>query len=150
MRKILSAVGAAAVAIAVVGAGFQASSSASTAGRTLRFSTKLYSFTPIDVAPTGHSAGDGFVVAGHIIRNGARDGISTAQCTFTAVSNPAVTICEVDYALSRGLITTRAVSTGPGLEVVVTGGNGIYTGVQGYGAITPTKTGTDVVLHLLG
>ncbi len=149
MRTVLSAVGAAAIAIAVVGVGFQASSSAS-AGRTLKFSTKQSSFTPIDVAPTGHSAGDGLVVAGHIVRDGARDGISTAQCTFTSISAPVVTICEVDYALTRGTITTRAISTGHGLEAVVTGGTGVYTGVGGYGAITPTESGTDVVLHLLG
>lgn len=150
MRKVLSAVVAIAIAIAVVTVGFQASSSASPAGRTLKFSTRQFSFTPLDVAPKGFSPGDRFVVAGHIVRNGARDGISTAQCTVTAVSGPVVQICEVDYAFSRGLITTSAVSTGQGLQVVVTGGTGIYTGVQGYGTITPTKPGTDVVLHLLG
>jgi len=150
MRKLLSAVGATAITIALVGAGFQASSSASTAGRTLKFSSKPFSFTPLDVAPRDFSPGDGFVVAGHLVRNGERDGIGTTQCTVTAVSGPVVVICESDFALSRGLVTTRTVNMGHGTQVVVTGGTGIYTGVQGYGAITPTKTGVDVVLHLLG
>jgi hypothetical protein len=152
MRKLLSALGATAITVALVGAGFQASSSATTVGRKLTFSTKLISFNLVDVGPRGLSAGDQYVISSHIVRNGERDGLTSASCIFTVTTGPVLRNCSINFALSRGLITTSGYATGDGsvVRLVVTGGTGIYTGVSGFGELRPTKPGSDVSLHLLG
>ncbi len=152
MRKILSLITVGGLTVTLAVAGLQASSSASTAGRHLNFSTKMISFTPVDVGPRGLTAGDQYVISSHIVRNGERDGFTSASCIFTVTTGPVLRNCAINFALSRGLITTSGYVTGDGsvVQLVVTGGTGIYTGASGYGQLRPTKPGSDVTLHLLG
>ncbi|HSR87034.1 MAG TPA: hypothetical protein VLM11_22870 [Streptosporangiaceae bacterium] len=116
------------------------------------FSTKMNSFAPIDMAPQGLSAGDGYVVAGLITRNGKSDGLATAQCTYTLTKGPVLRLCTVDYAFTNGLLVTSGFINGPAqgapVALVVVGGTGAFVNVRGYGTLQPTSTGSDVTLQL--
>jgi hypothetical protein len=116
------------------------------------FTTTMLSYTPVNVTPGPLAAGDGYVIAGKVIRFGAPDGLSTAQCTYTDTAGPVLRICTVDYALTNGLIVTSGYIDGPGkgapVTLVVDGGTGAYANARGYGLLQPTATGSDVKLHL--
>jgi hypothetical protein len=116
------------------------------------FSTKMISFAPIDMAPQGLSAGDSYVVAGLITRNGKSDGLATAQCTYTLTKSPVLRLCTVDYAFTDGLLVTSGFINGPAqgapVTLVVVGGTGAFLNVRGYGTLQPTSTGSDVTLQL--
>ena len=116
------------------------------------FTTTMLSYTPVNVTPGPLAAGDGYVIAGKVIRFGAPDGLSTAQCTYTDTAGPVLRVCTVDYALGNGLIVTSGYANGPGKEAPVTlvidGGTGAYAGAHGYGLLQPDATGSHVTLHL--
>ena len=116
------------------------------------FTTTMLSYTPVNVTPGPLAAGDGYVIAGKVIRFGAPDGLSTAQCTYTDTAGPVLRVCTVDYALTNGLIVTSGYIDGPGKDapvtLVVDGGTGAYAGARGYGMLQPTATGSDVKLRL--
>lgn len=118
----------------------------------LSFTTTMISYTPVNVAPGGLAAGDGYVIAGKVTRNGAPDGLSTAQCTFTDTKGPVLRVCTVDYALNNGLIVTSGYINGPGKDapvtLVIAGGTGAYVGARGYGKLQPTAAGSNVTLRL--
>ena len=120
----------------------------------ISFTTKMTSYTAINVTPAGLSPGDGYVLAGQITRNGTADGLSTAQCTYTVTKGPVLRICTVDYALANGLIVTSGYIHGPGKDapvtLVVDGGTGAFANARGYGYLQPTSTGSNVTLHLTG
>jgi hypothetical protein len=122
----------------------------------LSFTTTMISYAPVSVAPGGLTAGDGYVIAGKVTRNGAADGLSTAQCTYTDTdtASPVLRVCTVDYALDNGLIVTSGYINGPGkaapVTLVITGGTGAYAGARGYGTLQPTQAGSNVTLHLTG
>ena len=115
---------------------------------TLSFTNKLDTQQPVDAAPSGPSAGDSFYVSSHAV-SGAR-GRTAASCTVVTTAGPGIKQCEVDFILARGTITTRALTDNANLKVqlVVTGGTGAYAGTSGRGTLTPTMTGSNVVLHL--
>ncbi len=118
------------------------------------FTTTMLSYTPVNVTPGPLAAGDGYVIAGKVIRFGAPDGLSTAQCTYTDTAGPVLRVCTVDYALANGLIVTSGYIDGPGksapVTLVVDGGTGAYANARGYGLLQPTATGSDVKLRLTG
>ena len=80
----------------------------------------MISYTPVNVGAAELSPGDGYVLAGHVTRHGAADGLSTAQCTYTITKPPVLRVCTVDYALDNGLITTSGYIDGPGKSAPVT------------------------------
>jgi hypothetical protein len=172
MRKLTislpaAAVIAAAAAVAALQTGASASStapamlhggspntvnSASSPHPGLSFTTRMITYKAIDVPPVGLSAGDEYVLAGHVIRHGKADGLSTAQCTYTVTSGPVLRVCTVDYALDNGLIVTSGYINGSAssapVTLVVDGGTGAYRNVRGYGTLQPTSTGSNVTLRL--
>jgi hypothetical protein len=175
MRRLIASLSTAAIVAAGAVAGLQAAATASTtvipdpggggsiqtaaaASRhdppDLSFTTTMISYTPINVGAAGLSPGDGYVLAGHVTRHGAADGLSTAQCTYTVTTAPVLRVCTVDYALDNGLITTSGYIDGPGksapVTLVVNGGTGAFAGMRGYGRLQPTPAGSTVTLHLAG
>lgn len=173
MRRLIVSLSTAAVIAAGAVAGLQAAATASTtvipvpgggggiqaaASRhdppDLSFTTTMISYTPVNVGAAELSPGDGYVLAGHVTRHGAADGLSTAQCTYTITKPPVLRVCTVDYALDNGLITTSGYIDGPGksapVTLVVNGGTGNFAGARGYGRLQPTPAGSTVTLHLAG
>ena len=136
------------VAAAAAATALYATQSADAQGRTtLTFTNKLDSQQPVDAAPAGLSPGDSFYVSSHVVA-GAR-GHTAASCTVVSTAGAGVKQCEVDFILSKGTITTRALTDTANTRVrlVITGGTGRYAGASGRGTLTPTMTGSDVVLH---
>jgi hypothetical protein len=121
-------------------------------GPVVSFTTTMLSYAPVNVTSGPLAAGDGYVIAGKVIRFGAPDGLSTAQCTYTDTAGPVLRVCTVDYALTNGLIVTSGYIDGPGqgapVTLVVDGGTGAYANARGYGLLQPTATGRHVKLHL--
>lgn len=173
MRKLTTSLPAAAIVAAAAVAALQTGASASTTAPAmirlpggspstastasssdprLAFTTRMISYKAIDVPPAGLSAGDEYVLAGHVIRHGRADGLSTAQCTYTVTSGPVLRVCTVDYALDNGLIVTSGYINGSAgrapVTLVVDGGTGAYRDARGYGTLQPTSTGSNVTLHL--
>jgi hypothetical protein len=118
----------------------------------LSFTTTMKSFQPIDVPPTGLSAGDGYVILGQPHSRGKVIGRATASCTFTYTKKPVIVVCTVDYALKNGIITTMGYSDTGGnpLTLVVSGGTGAFANARGFGKLQPTSSGSHVTLHLTG
>jgi hypothetical protein len=164
MRKLIVKLSAAAMIAATGVAALQAGASAAAyshsapganaADPVLSFTTTMLSYTPVGYTSGAPKAGDGYVIAGKVIRYGVPDGLSTAQCTFTDTAGPVLRLCTVDYALNNGLIVTDGYINGPGqsapVTLVVVGGTGAYAGASGYGRLQPTATGSNVTLHLAG
>lgn len=115
---------------------------------TLKFTNQLDTQQPVDVAPAGPSAGDSFYVGSHIVSGGT--GRTAASCTVVTTADGGIKQCEVDFILKQGTITTRALTDNANAQVrlVVTGGTGKFAGRSGSGSLTPTPTGSTVVLHL--
>jgi hypothetical protein len=143
-RSIALTVAAAAAATAL----YASQSAEARGGTTLTFTNKLDTQQPVDVAPAGPSAGDSFYVSSHVV-SGAR-GQTAASCTVISTVGKGVKQCEVDFVLAKGTITTRALTDNANTTVrlIVSGGTGSYAGKSGRGTLTPTMTGSDVVLHL--
>jgi hypothetical protein len=167
MRKLIVKLSAAAMIAATCVAALQAGASAATYAHsdpgapaasgtdpTLSFTTTMLSYTPVGFTSGAPAAGDGYVIAGKVTRNGVPDGLSTAQCTFTDTHSPVLRVCTVDYALDNGLIVTDGYINGPGQDapvtLVIVGGTGAYADAHGYGTLQPTTTGSNVTLHLAG
>ena len=162
MRKLIVKVSAAAMIAATGVAALQAGASAATyshsapganaADPVLSFTTTMLSYTPVGYTSGAPKAGDGYVIAGKVIRYGVPDGLSTAQCTYTDTAGPVLRVCTVDYALNNGLIVTSGYIHGPGqgapVTLVVDGGTGAFAGERGYGTLQPTAAGSHVTLHL--
>jgi hypothetical protein len=121
-------------------------------GHVVSFTTTMKSFQPIDVPPTGLSAGDGYVILGQPHSRGKVIGRATASCTFTYTKKPVIVVCTVDYALRNGIITTMGYSDTGGnpLTLVVSGGTGAFANARGFGKLQPTSSGSHVTLHLTG
>lgn len=121
---------------------------ASNGRTTLTFSNQLDTQVPVDVAPTGPSTGDSFYVSSHIV-SGATGRVAAA-CTVVTLANGGIKQCEVDFIFADGTITTRALTdnANTAVHLVVTGGTRKYVDLNGRGTLTPTPTGSDVVLHL--
>lgn len=168
MRKLIVSVSAAAIAAGALAACQAGASAGSTsppephgavaqtaaAATGLSFTTTMISYTPVKASSAALAPGDGYLIAGKVTRDGASDGLSTAQCTFTHTAGPVLRVCTVDYALNTGLIATSGYIDGPGKDATVTlavdGGTGAYAGARGYGTLQPTAAGSDVTLHLTG
>ena len=164
MRKITAALSAAAVIAAGAVVGLQGGAQASP-GRTpsshaaapavapaISFTTTMASYTPVTVAPGALKPGDGYVLSGRVRLHGKTVGLSTASCVYTTVKSPELRICSIDYTIGAALIATTGFidSTNPGAAVtlVVEGGTGAYADDRGYGILTPTNAGSNVILHL--
>lgn len=115
---------------------------------TLHFTNMLDTIQQVDAAPPGFSAGDSFYVGSHAVY-GAR-GRTGAACTVVTDSRGGIKQCEVDFILSKGTITTRGLTDTAGalVTLIVTGGTRKYLNAQGAGTLTPTATGSEVVLRL--
>jgi hypothetical protein len=155
MRKLIVTLSAAAMIAAGSVAALQGgAAAASPTDPVLSFTTTMISYTPVGFTSGAPKAGDGYVIAGQVTRQGAPDGLSTAQCTFTDTHGPVLRVCTVDYALDNGLIVTSGYINGPGQDapvtLVIAGGTGAYVGARGYGTLQPTAAGSDVTLHLVG
>ena len=168
MRKLIVELSAAAMiaagAIAALQAGASAAAvyyptrgaahraAASGADPVLSFTTTMLSYAPVGYTSGAPETGDGYVIAGKVILDGAPDGLSTAQCTYTDTHGPILRVCTVDYALDNGLIVTVAYINGAGkaapVTLVIAGGTGAYAGAHGYGTLQPTAAGSNVTLHL--
>jgi hypothetical protein len=145
-RVLFSGLAAAAVTAVAITAGGGASVAAG--AHTLAFTNQLDTIAPTDVAPAGPSAGDSFLVGSHIVA-GAH-GATGASCTLVTLSGAGIRQCEVDFLLRHGTITTRGLTdtAGTSVHLVVTGGTGRYAGMHGSGKLTPTPSGSTVVLRL--
>jgi hypothetical protein len=146
-RIALLAAAAVAAAAATAGTGTAAADPA----RTVTFTNQLDVMTPVDVAPTGPSAGDQFYIDSHIV-SGDGTGRTAAACVLAKPHGGGLRLCEIDIMLSNGTITMRGIV--PGLapttpvRLVVTGGSGAFFGVSGAGTLTPTPDGSAVRLRL--
>lgn len=117
-------------------------------GKTLRFTNQLDTRQAVDAAPSGPSAGDSFYVSSHVV-SGAT-GHTAASCTIVTTQNGGITQCEVDFILADGTITSRGLTNNANklVNLVVTGGTGAYASHRASGTLTPTPTGSEVVLQL--
>lgn len=133
-------------ALLVASAGIGASANV---GTTLTFTNQLDTFSPIDITPTGPSAGDAFYVYSHTV-SGDVSGRTAASCVVVSLLDPGIKQCEVDFLTTHGTITTRGTtdSVGAVVQLVITGGTGLYVGAFGGGTLTPTPTGSTVALSV--
>lgn len=115
---------------------------------TLHFTSKLDTFHAVDVAPEGPSAGDQYYIGSHF--SGDVRGRTAASCVWTTLYRGGLRQCDIDFRTKRGLITTHGVINRKRdkVRLVVTGGRHAFTGAQGRGTLTPSATGSDVVLRL--
>ena len=146
-----------AASIAIIGAttllvGSAVSSATASPGkdrRALTFTNALDSIAPLDLGQPGPSAGDQFLVASHSV-SGDVTGTTAASCQVVTTAATGVRLCEVDFRLSDGIITTRGITdTAQKLvQLSITGGTGRYAEAQGSGTLIPTATGSNVTLNL--
>jgi len=73
-------------------------------------------------------------------------GTVAASCQLISSIGAGVRMCEVDFSLTHGTITTRGLTDAKNTKVrlVITGGTGRYAGAWGQGTLTPTATGSVV------
>ena len=102
----------------------------------------------VQADPGTPTAGDASYIASHVV-SGAR-GKTAAACVLVTTANGGERLCEVDFLLSHGTITTRGITNLASQDVVlvVTGGTGRYFRAHGAGTLTSTKTGSVVKLRL--
>lgn len=114
----------------------------------------MIAYKAIDVPRAVLSPGDYFVIAGQVIRNRPSRRAVHRSVHLHITKGPVLRLCNVDYALNNGLITTSGYIDGsaPGhaVTLVVTGGTGAYRAARGYGTLRPTPAGSDVTLQLTG
>lgn len=148
MNRFRTAALAAGVAAAAATTLYVVPNATAANGTTLRFTNHLDTLQMVDAAPAGPSAGDAFYVGSHVV-SGAKGRIGAA-CTVVTASRAGIKQCEVDFLLALGTITTRGITNNVGTVVtlVVAGGTGRYADSGGHGTLTPTSTGSDVVLQL--
>lgn len=144
--RIAVTLGSAALVAAAVlqGAGAASASPA----RIFSFTNQLDSRVLVEAHPGTPAAGDASYIASHVVA-GAR-GRTAASCVLVTPANGGERLCEVDFVLSHGTITTRGITNLASMDValVVTGGTGRYFGAHGQGTLTSTKTGSVVALRL--
>ncbi len=146
-----------AASIGIIGAtgllvGSAVSSASATPGddrRTLSFTNAMDTFLPLDLGQAGPSAGDQFLVTSHVV-SGNVTGRTAASCQVVTTAGPGVRLCEVDFQLNDGIITTRGLTNTAqqSVTLVITGGTRRYAEAQGSGTLVPTATGSDVTLRL--
>ncbi len=143
-----TALGMGATAAAVAATLYLVPNATAASETTLRLTSHLDTFQHVDAAPAGPSAGDSFYLGSHVIAGGK--GRIGAACTLVTASQAGIKQCEVDFLLASGTVTTRGLTDTAGrlVHLIVTGGTGRYADSEGYGTLTPTPTGSQVVLHL--
>ncbi len=142
----LLAVGVAAAGAALVTA---SAGSAAPAGAALRFSNTIDGPpTQIDTGAPGLSVGDSYFISSTM--RGPLSGRTAASCAVTSLGGTGVQQCSIDFLAGRGTIATHAVTDTAHtvVHLVVVGGTGAFAGRTGSGTLTPTPTGSDVVLFL--
>lgn len=146
-RRIAASIGIISASVLLVGPAV--SSASASGGRTLTFTNAIDSFAPLDLGAPGPSAGDQFLVASHVV-SGNVTGTTAASCQVVTTLGAGVRLCEVDFRLAKGTITTRGLTNTAqsSVTLVVTGGTGRYAEATGRGTLTPTATGSTVTLHL--
>lgn len=149
-RRVAASVGIIGISALLLGTAVTAASASGDDRRTLSF-TNAFDSPParFDLPPAGPSAGDEFVVASHVV-SGDVTGTTAATCQVVTLAGAGVRLCEVDFTLADGTITTRGLTDTAlsSVRLVVTGGTGRYAGAQGSGTLSPTATGSDVTLRL--
>jgi hypothetical protein len=149
-RRVAASVGAIGASTLLIACAVgSASASTGDGRRTLGFTNAIDSLAPLDLGAPGPSAGDQFLVASHIVAGGVT-GTTAASCQVVTTAGAGVRLCEVDFTLSDGVLTTRGLTNTAqqSVRLVVTGGTGRYAGARGSGTLTPTATGSVVALHL--
>ncbi len=147
-RRRIAAVSAAALA-AVAAAGMTSDDSASAHySRTLQLTNVLDSIVLVGGPPPKQAVGGAFYVHSHVVTGG--EGTTDASCVVTSTLGAGVRQCEVDMVLDDGILTTRGLTdlANSTVTLVVTGGTGRYAVSRGTGTLTPTPTGSEVVLRL--
>lgn len=139
------------VAVAVGGAALVAApaSSATPASSTIRFSNTIDGPpTAVDVGAPGLSVGDTYFISSTM--RGPLTGRTAASCAITSLAGAGVQQCSIDFLAGRGTIATHGLtdSARQVVRLVVVGGTGAFSGRTGSGTLTPTPTGSDVVLTL--
>ena len=98
--------------------------------------------------PRYPTVGDASYIASHVVEG--RRGGPPRPARLVSLTGGGVRLCEVDFLLSHGTITTRGITylASQDVTLVVTGGTGHYFGARGAGALTSTPTGSVVQLRL--
>jgi hypothetical protein len=149
-RRVAASVGLIGITGLLIGSAVgSAAASPGDARRTLSFTNQLDTLTPVDLGPVGPSAADQFLVSSHIVA-GDVAGTTAASCQVVTTKGAGVRLCEVDFQLAGGVVTTRGLTNTAqqSVTLVVTGGTGRYAEAQGSGTLVPTATGSVVTLHL--
>ena len=81
---------------------------------------------------------------------GPLSGRTAAGCSVTSLAGAGVQQCSIDFLAGRGTIATHGVTdtSRAVVHLVVVGGTGAFAGRSGSGTLTPTPSGSDVVLFL--
>jgi len=149
-RRVAASVGIIGASALLIGTAVgNAAASTGDGRRTLAFTNAIDSFARLDLGAPGPSAGDQFLVASHIV-TGDVTGTTAASCQVVTTAGAGVRLCEVDFTLAGGVLTTRGLTNTAQQTVllVVTGGTGRYAEARGSGTLTPTATGSVVALRL--
>jgi hypothetical protein len=106
-----------------------------------------FSDDPVDVGPSGPSAGDELVLHDTLVdARGRVIGHDGGVCTFTDLSAPELS-CVVTFSLPRGQITTQFLNTPPPHKVgAITGGTGAYRDARGHFELTENPDQTGVIV----
>jgi hypothetical protein len=124
------------------------SGSATLRSATIRLTNHQDTFQYDDTGPTGPSAGDQYFITSHVVHG--QSGHTVASCSIDTAANGGSRQCEIDFMLKRGLVTTRGLTNlaSKTVHLVITGGARHYAHASGVGTLTPTATGSKVVLTL--
>lgn len=122
---------------------------AATAATVLRFSNTMDGPpTQVDLGAPGLTVGDAYYISSTM--RGPLSGRTAASCVVTSLAGGGVQQCSIDFLAGRGTISTHGTTDTAHtvVRLVVVGGTGAYAGRSGSGTLTPTPTGSDVVLSL--
>lgn len=146
--KVALTLGSSALIAAAVLQGATAATASPAHTHTFTFTNQLDSRQVVQVNPGTPTVGDASYIASHVVKGAA--GRTAATCTLVSLTGGGVRLCEVDFLLSHGTITTRGITNLASQDVtlVVTGGTGHYFGARGAGTLTSTPTGSVVQLRL--
>jgi hypothetical protein len=129
-RRILISVVALGAVAALTSSSVLASPSKRSSVKRLHFVEREMTFTPVDAAPAGASAGDGAVIVAAVFApDGRRVGRLDFACTLTSVGDNGSQICQGVLTLPGGQLTGQF--AGETRRQAITGGTGKYKGARG-------------------
>ena len=148
VRRITMTAAAAALVAAVIG-GVSLAAASGHRGEdvSMRLIEVRTAVNPVDLPPTGTSAGDEFVLAG-TLRNAANTAnVGTANDVCTVLTSSGSPLhCVSVITLKAGTISLAGiVSGGPHFALAITGGTGAYDEVHGQVTVAQGPNGTGLV-----